>query len=437
MRLPGRPGDAAARGSRGPARAAGAQSRPVEQRMLLTAALILLAFGAVMVYSASSARNLLQGNGDGTQFLVRYLLFGAFGLVVMHAMSRHGVALLRRYTPLLLVGSFGLLLLVLVPGIGISVNGARRWIGPGALSFQPSELMKLALILYVAQVLAANPGRIRTFKGMVSPIVVVTGAAAALVAAEPDLGTALVICGSVAALLVAAGVPLRYLGYLAAGGAVLVGMLVLVQPYQQARLTAFLDPWASASTSGFQSVQGQIALGSGGLFGVGLGQSVQKVFYLPEAHTDFILAVIGEELGVVGVSAVIALFGLIAWSGLRIARAATAPYAKLLATGLTSLILCQATLNIFVVLGIAPLTGVPLPFISYGPTNLTVILAAVGLLLNVAEGNRAGLRLVEPSAPRRRSAPTGRDGAPADRDRRRRDGGARRAGAGGRRRAAG
>ena len=214
-----------------------------------------------------------------------------------------------------------------------------------------------------------------------------------------------------------------------------------MQPYQQARLTAFLDPWASASSSGFQSVQGQIALGSGGLFGVGLGQSVQKVFFLPEAHTDFILAVIGEELGAVGVSAVIALFGMIAWSGLRIARAATAPYAKLLATGLTSLILCQAILNIFVVLGIAPLTGVPLPFISYGPTNLTVMLAAVGLLLNVSEGTRGGLRLVEPALPPAfapKSAPSAPDGATAaDRDRRRRDGGARRAGAGGRRRAAG
>jgi cell division protein FtsW len=412
-----------------------AANKPIEQRVLLTAALCLLAFGAVMVYSASSARNLLQGNGDGTQFLVRFVLFGAVGLAVMHVLSRRGVALLRQFTPLLLIGSFGLLLLVLVPGIGISVNGARRWIGPGTLSFQPSELMKLSLILYVAQFLASHPRRIQSFKGMVSPIVVVAGAAALLVAAEPDLGTALVICMSVSALLVAAGVPMRYLGYLLAGGAVLVVLLVLVQPYQQARLTAFLDPWASASSSGFQSVQGQIALGSGGLFGVGLGQSVQKVFYLPEAHTDFILAVIGEELGVMGVMTVIGLFGMIAWSGLRIARAATEPYAKLLATGLTSLILCQATLNIFVVLGIAPLTGVPLPFISYGPTNLTVILAAVGLLLNVAEGNRVGLRLVEPS--RRRTAPPDRDGAAADRDRRRRDGGTRRSGAGGRRRAAG
>jgi cell division protein FtsW len=417
------------------ARTRRAPARPIEQRVLLTAAMCLLAFGAVMVYSASSARNLLGGQGDGTQYLVRYVAFGLVGLAVMHVLARRGVALLRSLTPLLLLGSFALLLLVLVPGFGISVNGARRWIGPGSLSFQPSELMKLALVLYVAHFLSAHPRRIRTFKGMVSPIVLVTGGAALLVAAEPDLGTALVICLTVGALLVAAGVPMRFLGYLLAGGGVLVLLLVLVQPYQQARLTAFLNPWASASSSGFQAVQGQIALGSGGLFGVGLGQSVQKAFWLPEAHTDFILAVIGEELGVVGVTGVIALFGMIAWSGLRIARGAAEPYAKLLATGLTSLILCQATLNIFVVLGIAPLTGVPLPFISYGPTNLTVILAAVGLLLNVADGSRAGLRLVEPE--RRRRSAEARDGAAADRDRRRRDGGARGARAGGRRRAAG
>jgi cell division protein FtsW len=420
--------------SRRPSRGA---AKPVEQRLLLTATLCLLALGTVMVYSASSARNLLQGGGNGTQYLVRTVIFAAVGLGVMHVLSRRGVELLRRVTPLMLLGSFVLLLAVLLPGIGIQVNGARRWIGPGSLSFQPSELMKLSLILYTAQFLANHPKRIRTFKGMLAPVMVVTGAAALLVAVEPDLGTALVICLSVCALLIAAGVPLRYLAYVAAAGGAMVLLLALVQPYQQARLTAFLDPWASKSTSGFQAVQGQIALGSGGLFGVGLGQSVQKIFYLPEAHTDFILAVIGEELGAVGVTIVIALFGMVCWAGLRIARAATAPYAKLLATGLTSLILCQATLNIFVVLGIAPLTGVPLPFISYGPTNLTIMLAAVGLLLNVADGSRAGLRLVEPSSGRRSKRAAGRDGAAADRDRRRRDGGSRRAGAGGRRRAAG
>jgi cell division protein FtsW len=407
--------------------------RPIEQRVLLTATLCLLAFGAVMVYSASSARNLLGGYGDGTSYLIRYVGLGAVALVGMHLIHRHGYDLARRATPLLLGGSFVLLVLVLIPGIGTEVNGARSWIGPGILSPQPSELMKLALVLYCAQYLAAHPRRIQTLKGMMSPVGTVAGFACLLVIVQPDTGTTLVIAATVAAILVAAGVPIRQLGIVAGVGVLLVVLLVLVQPYQQERLTSFLNPWADQGGSGFQSVQGQIALGSGGLFGVGLGESVQKVFYLPEAHTDFILAVIGEELGLAGVLIVFALFGMVVWSGLRIARAATDPYAKLLATGLTSLISCQAILNIFVVLGLAPLTGVPLPFVSYGPTNLFVILAAVGLLLGVADRERAQLRLVDPV--RRRAS--GRDQDAADRDRRRRDGGARRAGAGGRRRAAG
>jgi cell division protein FtsW len=408
-----------------------ARPQPIEQRVLLTATLCLLALGAVMVYSASSARNLLGGYGDGTTYLVRYVLLGTLALVGMHFIRRYGYELARRATPLLLAVSFVLLVLVLTP-LGTEVNGAHSWIGPGILSPQPSELMKLALVLYCAQYLARHPKRIQTLGGMMSPVGLVAGAACLLVLVEPDTGTTLVIAGTVAALLVAAGVPLRQLAIVAGVGVALIAVLVLIQPYQQERLTSFLNPWAEAGGSGFQSVQGQIALGSGGLFGVGLGQSVQKVFYLPEAHTDFILAVIGEELGLVGVLAVFSLFGMIVWAGLRIARAAADPYAKLLATGLTALILCQAILNIFVVLGLAPLTGVPLPFVSYGPTNLFVILAAVGLLLGVAERDRGQLRLVDPL---RRSS--SRDGGAADRDRRRRDGGPRRAGAGSRRRAAG
>jgi cell division protein FtsW len=400
--------------------------KPVEHRMLVTATLCLLAFGAVMVYSASSARNLLAGGGDGTHFLVRYLMFGSLGLVAMHVLARRGLQAVERLTPVLLAVSFALVLLVLVPGFGVQVNGAKRWLGAAALQFQPSELMKLALVLYAARFLARHPRRIQTFRGMLSPLLVVFGGAALLVALEPDLGTALVIAFTAVAMLVAAGVPLRYLGYLAAGLAVLVLLFALVEPYRRARLTTFVDPWAHSGGAGFQAVQGQIAFGSGGLFGVGLGRSVQKVFYLPEAHTDFILAVIGEELGLLGLFGVLALYGMILWAGLRTARRAAGAYAKLLAAGLTSLILCQATLNIFVVLGLAPLTGVPLPLISYGQTNLCVLLAAIGLLLNVAAGNTVRLRVVE-----------GGDERTADRDRRRRDRGARRARAGGGRRAAG
>jgi cell division protein FtsW len=298
----------------------------------------------------------------------------------------------RRYTPLLLVISFVLLVAVLLPGIGVEVNGAKRWIGIGSVSFQPSELAKLALVLYAAELLGSTR-RIRSIKAG-APVILVAGVMALLVAVEPDLGTALVVAGTTTALLVAAGVPLRHLAVAAAVVAGLVAIFALLEPYRRARLTSFLDPWAHAGGAGFQSVQGQIALGSGGLFGVGLGQSVQKIFYLPEAHTDFILAVIGEEFGVLGVSVILALYGMLAWAGTRAARVAKGAYAKLLAIGLTALILCQAALNVFAVLGLAPLTGVPLPFVSYGPSNLIVLLAAMGLLLNIAAGGSAHVRVV-------------------------------------------
>jgi cell division protein FtsW len=412
---------------------------PLEHRILLTATLCLLAFGAVMVYSASAPLGVLAGRGNGTGEFLRYLIFGAAGLAAMHVLARRGLALLSpRLVSALLLGSFALLLLVLVPGFGVQVAGARRWFAAGPIQFQPSELMKLALVLYVAGHLARHPKRMRGFRQAVAPIAVTLGPACLLIVVEPDLGTALVVAFSIAALLLAAGMPARYLAVLALLAGVIVIALVLAQPYQRARLTSFLHPWSAAAKAGqgYQAVQGQIALGSGGVLGVGLGRSVQKVFYLPEAQTDFILAVIGEELGVLGIFGVAFLYGMIAYAGLRTARRAAGRYAKLLAAGLTSLILCQGILNIFVVLGLAPLTGVPLPFISYAPTNLCVMLAAVGLLLNIARpGGRWRLRAVDAvglGSSRRESAP--REAA-TDRDRRRRDRWARRAGAGGRGRA--
>ena len=285
--------------------------------------------------------------------------------------------------------------------------------------------MKLALVLYVARYLADHPKRMRSFRQAVAPILLAAGPAILLIVVEPDLGTALVVAFTVAALMIAAGMPMRYLGRLAAVAAVGVMLMVLAQPYQQARLTSFLHPWSAstAAGAGYQAVQGQIALGSGGLLGVGLGKSVQKIYYLPEAQNDFILAVIGEELGVLGICGVVFLYGMIAYAGLRTARRAVGRYPKLLASGLTSLILCQGILNIFVVLGLAPLTGVPLPFISYAPTNLCVLLASVGVLLNISRPGARRLKVVE-------GQPTA---TPADRERRRRDRKQRRAGAGGRR----
>ena len=435
----GRP--AARRSSPGRARAAAA---PVEYRMLLTATLCLLAAGAVMVYSASSARDLLAGSGSGSGFLERYVAYGALGLVVMRILSRHGLDVVRRATPLLLAAGFAGVVAVKIPGLGVEVNGATRWLGAGPLQFQPSEVMKLALVLYAVGVITARPQCVRSLREILSPLLLVAGAAIVLVAVQPDLGTALVLAFTVAAVLVAGGMPLRHLALLAAVGVVAVTIFALVEPYRRARLTAFVNPWADAGGSGFQSVQGQIALGSGGLFGVGLGQSVQKVFYLPEAHTDFILAVIGEELGIAGVCGLLFLYGMIAYAGLRTARAAKGRYAQLLAAGLTAMILCQATINVFAVLGLAPLTGVPLPFISYGSSNLVVLLAAMGLLLNVAAGGTVRMPVAVRRPPPRRPAgqprriePGATENADEDRDRRRRDRGARRAGAGGGRRAAG
>jgi cell division protein FtsW len=407
--------------------AARRRAQPLEHRLLLTATFCLLAGGAVMVYSASSARTLLQGQGDGTAYLVKYVAYGGIGVIAMLLISRHGLVPARRLTPLLLAAAFVLLVLVLLPGLGVKVNGARRWIGAGPLQFQPSEVMKLALVLHAASVIAARPRIARSLRGVAGPVLGVAGAAMLLIAAQPDLGTILVISFTLAALLVAAGLPIRQLALVAGVGALLVLLFALIEPYRRARLTAFINPWADAGDTGFQAVQGQIAIGSGGLFGLGPGQSVQKIFYLPEAHTDFILAVIGEELGVAGICGLLCLYGMIGYAGLQTARKAQGAYAKLLAGGLTSLILCQALLNVYAVLGLAPLTGVPLPFVSSGSTSLIVLLCAMGLLLNIAAGGTARLRAV-PNPKERRDARADRGG---------RDGRARRTGARGRRRASG
>ena len=362
------------------------RARPLEYTLLYAATLFLLAIGAVMVYSASSATSLLRGSGDPSFYLKRYVIFGMLGLVVMRVMATHGLKLARTFTPLLLVAGFVLTAAVKVPGIGVNVNGASRWLAAGPIQFQPSELLKLALVLYAAQLLAKRPKSVLTLKEISQPLLIVVGCACLLLMAQPDMGTSIVVCLAIGSLLIAAGVPKENLFKIVAVLAVLALIFAIVEPYRRARLLTFLHPWQDQTGSGFQSVQAMIAIGSGGFFGVGLGESVQKIFYLPEAHTDMILAVIGEEWGVLGITAVAGLFGLLGYSGLRAAKAAKDRYAKLVAAGITGLILSQATLNLFAVMGMAPLTGVPLPFISYGSSNLIVVLAGAGILLNVAAG---------------------------------------------------
>jgi len=376
----------------------------LEQRLLFTATLALLAFGAVMVYSASSATAVLEGGGTGLSYLLKFLGFAAVGLVGMRLCARHGVAAVPRLAGPAVAVCLALVLAVHIPHLGVAVNGGRRWVGRGPLRFEPAELLKLALVLYAATVLARRPTAVRSLGELFRPLLLVCGAGVALVASEPDLGSAIVIVMTVFAILIAAGIPAAKLAQLALGLAAAILLYALVRPYARARLTSFLDPWAHASGSGFQAVQAQLGIGSGGLLGVGPGRSVQKAFFLPEAPTDFILAVIGEELGVVGICLLLSLYGLIGYCGLRAAKRARSLYAALIAVGCTALILSQALLNVFAVLGLAPLTGVPLPFVSYGSTSLVVMLCASGLIQGVAGGATPHLRALPGRSPAGRGA---------------------------------
>jgi cell division protein FtsW len=374
-----------------------AKAASAEYNLLLTATLCLLAFGAVMVFSASSTTQVLSDGSlsNSTLYLKRTLMFGAIGLLGMHLAARAGLTAVRRLTPALLLGSLFLLLVVL--GAGNSANGASRWIGAGPLQFQPSELAKVALILYGADLLARKPKMTRSLRDL-RPYLLVVGGACLLIVAEPDMGTAMVVAFSAAALLIAAGLSPRDLGLIALSVGALALLAAVIEPYRMARLTGFLHPSADPSGAGFQAAQAKIALGSGGFFGVGIGNGTAKAGFLPEAHTDMISAVIGEELGMFGIFGVVGLFGLFGYAGLRVAQRARDRYSKLLVAGLTSLVVVQATINLFAVMGLAPLTGVPLPFVSYGNSSLMAMLFAVGLILNVARGGTAGagkLRVVE------------------------------------------
>jgi len=388
---------------------------PLEYSLLLTATLCLLALGALMVFSASSAKSLLAGGGDGFYYLKRTVLFAGIGLVVMRFASIKGVQVVRMLTPALLALSVFLLLAVLLPGVGSTVNGAQRWLGAGLLQFQPTELAKVAIVIYGAHLLAARPKRARTLEGLM-PYLLVVGLVALLIARQPDLGSATVLCVAVCCVLFAAGVRPRTLAPVAAVIAIGGLLMIAINPYQQERLTGFLNPGADSTGAGFQGTQATIAVGSGSILGVGLGESVQKASYLPEAHTDMIAAVLGEETGLAGMVVLIVLFGMFGYAGFRAAHRARDRFSKLLAAGLTSLIMAQAAVNLFAVLGLAPLTGVPLPFVSYGGTSLVITLTAAGLILNVARRPAAAGARRRPagaSTRSRRAASSGAAGSAA------------------------
>jgi cell division protein FtsW len=374
----------------------------LESNVLILVTLALVAFGMVMVYSATSASAAI-GGGNSAYYLKRQTIYALLGVALLLVARRWSYRSLRKVAPALVLGSLFLLLLALAAGQ--SVNGARRWIQLGGATFQPSELAKLAVAVWLAMYLARRPVP-RTLGELTRPIGLLVAVFCALVLAEPDLGTVIALCLMVGAMLLVAGAPVRMLG---SASAIVGGVLLLaiwIEPYRRTRIFSFLNPWHNAQSSGFQIVQAMIGIGSGGIFGKGLGQGVEKVFYLPEAHTDMIFAVIGEELGLIGVTLVIAAYAAFAWAGLRIALRCKDPFGKGLATGITVLVSGQAALNLAATAGMAPLTGIPLPLVSYGGTSLVVILAAVGILLNIARSD-------------------GVEAAARVRDRRRRDGRAR------------
>jgi cell division protein FtsW len=357
----------------------------IDSHILVLVTLGLTAFGLVMVYSATSAPAAL-GGGDPVFYLKRESIYAALGVVLLLIASRIDYRTLRHLAPILMLASFGLCLAVLV--LGEQVNGARRWLGVGPLAFQPSELAKLSLAIWASAYLARHRAP-QSLKELVRPIGLTTGLLAGLILLEPDLGTVIAIGIVLGAILVVSGVPLRVL---AAGGSIAIALglaAIWFEPYRRARLFSFVHPWHDAQGAGFQTLQAIIGFGSGGFFGTGIGQGVAKVNYLPEAHTDMIFATIGEELGLVGAALVIAAYCAFAYAGLRVALRCRDPFGKRLAAGLTTLVCGQALVNLAAVLGLAPLTGITLPFVSYGGSSLVVSLASVGVLLNIAGHGRA------------------------------------------------
>ncbi len=380
---------------------------PLEYRILLTATLCLLAAGAVMVYSASSARTLLQGQGDGTAYLVKYLVFGAAGLVLLQLLARGGLELLPRVTPALLAVSFVLLMIVKLPGIGVEINGARRWIGFGPASFQPSELAKLALAVWAASYLSRRKPP-RTLGELVRPVGILAGLFCLLILAEPDLGTAIAVVVMLAGVLLVAGTRLATLGVAGAVALVLGLAAIWAEPYRRARFLSFLNPWDDPQGAGFQVVQSLLAVGSGGVNGLGFAQGRQKLFFLPFAHSDFIFAVVGEELGLVGALLLVGGFALFLWRGVRAARRAPDRFGMLLGLGIVTGVVAQALFNMSVVLSLVPTKGIPLPFISYGGSSLVPTLFAVGVLLNISQhasyGDAARVSFFESGDAARRSS---------------------------------
>jgi cell division protein FtsW len=358
--------------------------------LLFASVATLVAIGLVMVFSASSAQA-YSDHHDTAYYFKHQALYAAVGLVLAYFAYRIDYRALKPFAPYVLVLSFLSLVAVLVPHVGVVVNGARRWIGAGMFTLQPSEFAKIALVLYLSAALSNCGERIRSLSKGVVPIFMLVFAMAGAVLLEPDAGTASLLVFTSFAMVFAAGARVEHLIAVVLVTLPPAVLEVLASSYRRRRIMAFLNPWKDPQNSGFHIVQSLLALGSGGLLGVGLGQSRAKFFYLPEQYTDFIFSILGEELGWIGTIGVLALFVVFVYRGIRIAIAAPDRFGFFLASGCTALIAIQAFVNIGVVTSSWPVTGVPLPFISFGGSSLIACMVAAALIINVGKYRRVNL----------------------------------------------
>mgnify|MGYP000855441767 CR=1 FL=1 len=351
--------------------------------ILFFAVMTLMAIGIIMVFSASMVRS-VKFYGHPYYYLITQLVWAALGIAAMLFLMHFDVWRYRPWIPFITGVGILLLIIVLIPGIGQVRNDARRWLGYRQLSFQPAEVAKVTTLLFLADSMAKRRDKLGSLVKGLGPYLVFLGLTCGLVLLEPDLGTAIAIAGGAAVVIFVSGV--NWLHLLAVGAASVPALVwaVFAEEYRRKRFLAFLDPWADPDGAGWQIIQALYALGTGGPFGTGIGYARQKWFYLPEPDTDFIFAVLGEEMGFFGTSLVLALFLVVAWRGFRTAMAAPDRFSCLLAAGLTSLIVFQAAINIGVVTGSLPITGIPLPFISRGGSALVMNFVAIGIVLNIS-----------------------------------------------------
>jgi cell division protein FtsW len=372
--------------SRGDAHGAGVRvaGRQVQTSTLLLVVVVLLCIiGLVMVGTASSVIS-ISTYGTPWAILIREVMWMAIGAVALGVAIRIDYRALRRFSPLLILATFALLFVVLVPGLGLHAEGSSRWIGFGQFRLQPSELMKLALTVFAADFITRRLDEDASDRRIIGPLLLVTGGACVLILAQPDMGTAMVLGCIAIGLLFVSGVRLGPVMKVMAALVAIALVVAVASPYRRARLLSFMDPSAHGSGSGYQVVQSLIGLGSGHLFGAGLGGGQQQWGYLPNAHTDFIFSVIGEELGIVGAVLVLVLLGSFMWLGIRAATQSPDRFGGLLALGLVAWVAAETLINVGAVVGVLPVTGIPLPFISFGGSSLVITMAAAGILINVA-----------------------------------------------------